>query len=125
MINIIQTLYFIVFTLVLLNIIFGKSIRVFLKKGAQKNEFDKWLKNDELKFRNLHTYPDDWGIRREYVASRDRFTCRICSRKGWLGFHVHHLKPLSNGGTNDPANLIYLCKICHENQHEHMLKKRN
>jgi 5-methylcytosine-specific restriction endonuclease McrA len=32
--------------------------------------------------------------------------------------HVHHIIPLQNFGTNDPSNLITLCKKCHEELHK-------
>jgi 5-methylcytosine-specific restriction endonuclease McrA len=32
--------------------------------------------------------------------------------------HVHHIIQLQNFGTNDPSNLITLCKKCHTELHE-------
>lgn len=35
----------------------------------------------------------------------------------WLG-EVHHVTPLSAGGTNDAGNLCLLCTRCHHETHE-------
>ena len=41
--------------------------------------------------------------------------CEVCKQKGMLtpANEVHHIIPLSEGGTNEPANLMSLCKSCH------------
>jgi 5-methylcytosine-specific restriction endonuclease McrA len=31
--------------------------------------------------------------------------------------HLHHIVPLSNGGTNNPTNLVFLCTDCHSKVH--------
>ena len=89
-----------------------------------KNEIDNWLQYEEPLHRVLHIYPPDWGMRRQYIAKLYNYTCQLCMRKGWLGFHIHHVNPLSKGGNNAFENLIYLCKYCHENQHPHMIEER-
>lgn len=96
-------------------------------KTKQKEEAEHlfWLTNVEPKNRLLHTYPEDWGVRRRVIAKRYNYACQICGRCGWLGFHVHHKTPLSRGGDNSLENLTYLCQFCHENQHPHMIEKRN
>src|SRR2546422_69351 len=58
-------------------------------KNKEEAEMKYWLDNDEIKHRNVYTYPEDWGMRRKFVAKRANYTCKICGRKGWLGFHVH------------------------------------
>jgi 5-methylcytosine-specific restriction endonuclease McrA len=65
--------------------------------------------------RNQTTIPP--RVRRAVLA-RDRHRCRApgCGRTRFL--EVHHLKPRSRGGTNDPANLITLCAACHRLWHE-------
>jgi 5-methylcytosine-specific restriction endonuclease McrA len=93
-------------------------------KKKEETEIRQWLENDEVKERYQHTYPQDWAIRRKFIAQRANYTCKICGRRGWLGFHVHHVLPLSKGGNNALDNLVYLCKWCHENQHEHMIAER-
>ena len=51
---------------------------------------------------------------------RDRFIsthplCEKCKEQGRLtpAEEVHHILPLSCGGTNDEENLMSLCKSCH------------
>ena len=41
--------------------------------------------------------------------------CEQCSKKDKItpAREVHHIKPLSQGGTNDPMNLMSLCTPCH------------
>lgn len=111
-------------------------------KDSLNNELSEWLKNEEPKYRFLHTYPPDWDIRKKYVQKLNNYKCQICgfthfhSEKDlrvaldtrrhtlWTGLHVHHKLPLSKGGDNDIANLICLCERCHENQHPHMLQMK-
>jgi 5-methylcytosine-specific restriction endonuclease McrA len=63
-------------------------------------------------------YPPDWSDRCAMVKSRDRYKCTACSypadfRRKTRELHVHHIIPISEGGTNDLDNLITLCHICH------------
>ena len=44
------------------------------------------------------------------VLLRDGGRCRCCDRKG---NHVHHLRPRSWGGTDDPSNLATVASTCH------------
>jgi 5-methylcytosine-specific restriction endonuclease McrA len=49
------------------------------------------------------------------ILVRDRFTCRYCGGKApEVRVHVDHVKPRSQGGTNDPSNLVTSCKPCNE-----------
>jgi 5-methylcytosine-specific restriction endonuclease McrA len=94
------------------------------KKWKEQKEFNNWLNHTEPLFRDGPSYPEDWWMRRKYVAKKAKYTCQECGKKGWLGFHVHHITPLSKGGNNTLDNLIYLCRWCHENHHEHMKEAR-
>lgn len=56
-----------------------------------------------------------------WKRERDRFIkahpfCEICSWNGIVteAVTVHHVKPLSEGGKNDPDNLMALCDACHK-----------
>jgi 5-methylcytosine-specific restriction endonuclease McrA len=92
------------------------------------------------------TYPEDWSIRRRYVKARDG-KCYLCrgardndryyfyrardgrhlNRSGKdLALHdqVHHIVPISKGGTHGLSNLVFLCNLCHEDQHSHLLRSR-
>lgn len=49
----------------------------------------------------------------ERIKVRDMFTCRACGRVTQDG-EVDHITPLANGGTDDEANLQWLCREpCH------------
>lgn len=42
--------------------------------------------------------------------------CHDCgTQRNWL--HRHHLVPRSEGGNNDPSNIIRICANCHEDRH--------
>jgi len=49
------------------------------------------------------------------VYEREGYACALCERDGPI--HVHHVRPRSMGGTNDPGNLIALCPVCHAIAH--------
>jgi len=57
---------------------------------------------------------------RSWKRVRDRFLaqhplCEVCQKEGRLtsAEEVHHIVPLSKGGTNATENLMSLCKSCH------------
>lgn len=52
-------------------------------------------------------------IRDRYIAAHP--LCEQCKKNGTftLAQEVHHIKPLSQGGTNDVDNLMSLCTSCH------------
>jgi hypothetical protein len=57
------------------------------------------------------------------VFLRDQGRCTFVNERGercnidrWL--HVHHIKPVSQGGTNDPTNLTVLCSAHHDLVHQ-------
>ena len=45
------------------------------------------------------------------IRERDNFTCVYCGSQE-PSMHVDHVKPLIQGGTNDPDNLATACKAC-------------
>lgn len=59
---------------------------------------------------------DWWDIRRK-VFTRDNHKCFYC---GQPASEVHHLIPLSKGGTTTMSNLIAICETCHNRQHYHL-----
>jgi len=64
-------------------------------------------------------YPADWDEIRHSVLARDGYTCGNCGINSGP-FHVHHIVPLSKGGTNNMGNLRTLCENCHKDIHPHM-----
>ena len=50
------------------------------------------------------------------VLNRDGYKCVRCARFGYM--QVHHVKPLSEHGTNDLSNLVSMCRTCHLEFHQ-------
>jgi hypothetical protein len=61
------------------------------------------------------TYPPDWDARRAEVFIIDGRFCSVCRSKSQL--QVHHITPLSKGGSNHLSNLQVLCESCHSVKH--------
>lgn len=56
----------------------------------------------------------DWKLA---IHVRDSYTCQRCGAKEdphTRSFQVHHLVPRSQGGNNNPENLILACPYCHK-----------
>lgn len=55
---------------------------------------------------------------REEILLRDGQRCQSCGMKLFLAqnFEVHHIIPKSQGGADDPTNLITLCLHCHDRE---------
>jgi len=60
-------------------------------------------------------YPPDWQVRRSEVLKRDDKRCVECH--SGINLHVHHIAPLSKGGSNLLSNLETLCEGCHSKEH--------
>ena len=56
-------------------------------------------------------------ILREYVVNRDNRLCRACMKEA-SELQVHHIVPVSHGGSDDKMNLITLCNLCHARVHQ-------
>ena len=73
------------------------------------------------KYINIHKKYHEiymFGIRRDIILSRDKYTCQYCGTKS-VKLEIHHID--GNGTTkireernNDPKNLITLCRSCHK-----------
>ena len=63
-------------------------------------------------------YPANWEELRKSALTRDGYKCGNCG--GAIGLMVHHIVPLSKGGTNSLGNLRTLCEECHRKLHPHM-----
>jgi hypothetical protein len=60
---------------------------------------------------------------RHKVFSRDGGRCshvdsngHLCSNDRWI--HIHHIRPVSAGGSNEPGNLTTLCSVHHDLVHQ-------
>lgn len=66
---------------------------------------------------SMEAYPPDWRQRRLTVLNRDRWTCQECGYENKpaddTSIHVHHIKPISDGGGHEYGNLESLCEDCH------------
>ena len=49
---------------------------------------------------------------RNTIIANQNNMCRECHTKS-KSFHIDHIRPLANGGTNEMSNLQALCKTCH------------
>jgi HNH endonuclease len=65
-------------------------------------------------------YPQDWKQLRMVILERDNFKCQ--EENGYCSgpLQIHHIIELSRGGSNNPSNLITLCKHHHSMKHPHM-----
>lgn len=70
----------------------------------------------------------EWGQRRtfsRYVIKQCRtkngWRCKRCREEVFQQslIHAHHIKPKSQGGTNDVKNGVGLCFRCHRLVHDH------
>lgn len=52
---------------------------------------------------------------RQYVLTRDHHRCRECGST--VGIEVHHITRRSMGGTDEPSNLVTLCRRHHDSKH--------
>lgn len=83
-------------------------------KLIERRRYDKyqWSKDVNKK------YSRAWKrIRDRYV--REHPLCEMCEVDGRLTptDEVHHILPVSQGGTHDRNNLMSLCKSCHNKIH--------
>ena len=52
------------------------------------------------------------SIKRRYLG-----ICQCCFKYFGDKLTIHHIKPLSEGGSNDVSNLIPICEPCHKRTH--------
>jgi hypothetical protein len=68
-------------------------------------------------------YPDNWDEIATKIRQRDSYMCQNCGKtggpRGNAELHVHHVQPISRGGSHHPNSLMILCWRCHNSQHAH------
>jgi len=70
----------------------------------------KWLYQKGINYRFANS--------KAYVLTRDGYTCQHCKGKSKdTRLEVHHLIFRSEGGSDEEANLLTLCKTCHDGLH--------
>ena len=71
-------------------------------------KYNKWMYQKGLKFGFANT--------KAFVLNRDKYTCQHCKTKQST-LEVHHIVFRNNGGSDEPDNLITLCRHCHRELH--------
>lgn len=61
-------------------------------------------------------YPPDWDDRRSQIYDRDDYCCAECGVEERV-LHLHHRRPIRQGGTHRLDNLVLLCASCHSEAH--------
>jgi hypothetical protein len=69
---------------------------------------------------NPSDYGINWDVLRLDILDRDSYEC--CEEDGYCkgSLQIHHIIPLSRGGTSDSENLQTLCRYHHSLKHNHM-----
>lgn len=84
----------------------------FCEEHAKQEEkrYEKYDRDPTMKKRYGRTWK---RIRDRYIAVHP--LCEQCQKIGQVtpSTEVHHIKPLSQGGSNDFSNLMALCTSCH------------
>lgn len=76
-------------------------------------------------------YPPNWDAIRQRVLARDEYQCQRsnCDARGGpcgsAKLHVHHIIPVSEGGSHDRENLVTLCRDCHSDTHGRPVGREN
>lgn len=80
-------------------------------KATHSNEYDKYCRREVTK----NHYGKEWRkIRNEYITANP--LCERCLKENRYTSAriVHHILPVSQGGTDDYNNLMSVCHSCHE-----------
>ena len=83
-------------------------------KKLMTKQYETYGREEQTSKRYGHVWKE---VRKRYVSKHP--FCEMCFAKGIIVpvDEVHHKIPLAEGGTNDQANLISLCKSCHAKIH--------
>ena len=84
---------------------------------AARQQYDKYERSPAVN----KTYGRAWKrIRDRYAAEHP--LCEKCLEEGRVTLmdEVHHILPISRGGTHDKSNLMSLCHSCHNKIHIEM-----
>jgi hypothetical protein len=76
--------------------------------------------NSEIPVIGREDYGNDWEIIRQAILLRDSHQCQESDGYCSGVLQVHHIIPLTKGGTNQSFNLITLCFYHHSLKHDHM-----
>ncbi|WP_101912729.1 HNH endonuclease [Megasphaera vaginalis (ex Bordigoni et al. 2020)] len=91
--------------------------------GVYCEKHEKVMQRRYEKFQRGYSPGKRYG--RAWKRIRDRYIgrhplCEMClTNKRYIkAEEVHHIIPLSEGGTHEEANLMSLCRSCHEKIHK-------
>lgn len=91
-----------------------------LKTRAAALDYFKKNPAIPISIKLIHTYwgdyPPDWDSLRSVILQQANKACEDCGETEDT-LHVHHVLPLSVGGSNRPDNLKCLCFTCHQTYH--------
>ena len=109
---------------------FIKSILPITKITLETASFDPHaLKNPEvLKNKWLYQRGVNYGFAntKAYVLCRDSYICQQCKGKSKdRKLEVHHIIYRCNNGSDEPENLLVLCKTCHDKTHKGLIKLKS
>lgn len=67
---------------------------------------------------------ETWTELRDSILSEDGRVCSKCNKSDKNAeYHLHHIIPLNEYGTNNRNNLVLLCQRCHQRQHDFKISK--
>lgn len=61
-------------------------------------------------------------LKQRWMKEFGQLVCSNCGHSKSFNLIIHHKKPVSEGGTNDPSNLEPLCRNCHGEKHYGKIK---
>ena len=74
----------------------------------------------EARQKNIKSNNHEWIPEAIFVKLKNKHKgCEKCGvALRWNQKHVHHIKYVSHGGTNELSNLQILCRKCHQDIHK-------
>lgn len=93
--------------------------------GSCREIIDEKVKHKNYKRKEKKINNGTWriGLSKDHRISilvRDSYRCARCLRvsENFGVMQVHHIVPVSEGGTDDNVNLITVCDFCHTKIHQ-------
>lgn len=86
------------------------------KWSLERSQLEKRLQNSKRRKGKKSDFEKEFDSIRPSILERDSFKCVECGSNKNL--HVHHIVHRKDGGTNDPDNLVTLCRWCHADRHK-------
>ena len=84
-------------------------------RSAIEREFPGWKPEVLWKYFNEEKRKESKKIRKNKVNRDSR--CEICGFDFYKVLQIHHVVPISLGGSNDNDNIICVCPNCHKMLH--------